>query len=101
MAASGSNAWFPTLALSDLERAHSPFRRCPTSLAAPPPADMRMLPKVKWKRKWAHQWFLKTPVQPVNGVVMPADTPGLGMDLDESKIEEQRPLSWTETRWSY
>ena len=28
------------------------------------------------------------------------ETPGLGMDLDEAKIEEQRPLSWTETRWS-
>ena len=28
------------------------------------------------------------------------DTPGLGMDLDESKIEEQRPLSWTQTRRS-
>jgi L-alanine-DL-glutamate epimerase-like enolase superfamily enzyme len=47
-----------------------------------------------------HQWFLKTPLTPVNGVVRLQDTPGLGMDLDESKIEEQRPLSWTETRWS-
>jgi L-alanine-DL-glutamate epimerase-like enolase superfamily enzyme len=28
------------------------------------------------------------------------ETPGLGMDLDESKIEEQRTLSWTPTRWS-
>jgi hypothetical protein len=31
---------------------------------------------------------------------MPSDTPGLGMELDEAKIEEQRPLTWAPTRWS-
>jgi hypothetical protein len=47
-----------------------------------------------------HKRFLKTPVTPVNGTIMPTDAPGLAMELDEAKIEEQRPLSWTETRWS-
>jgi L-alanine-DL-glutamate epimerase-like enolase superfamily enzyme len=54
----------------------------------------------KWKRKVAHQWFLQHPVTPVGGVITLDDRPGLGMELDESKIEEQRTLSWTETRWS-
>jgi L-alanine-DL-glutamate epimerase-like enolase superfamily enzyme len=47
-----------------------------------------------------HQWFLKTPLKPVHGLVTLPETPGLGMDLDESKIEEQQPLSWSQTRWS-
>ena len=53
-------------------------------------------------RGWTsrHQWFLKTPLQPVNGVITLPETPGLGMDLDDAKIEEQRPLSWAQTRWS-
>ena len=32
----------------------------------------------------------------VNGVVALPDTPGLGMDLDESKIETQRIVRWTD-----
>jgi L-rhamnonate dehydratase len=61
-----------------------------------------IIPLQEYLIKWnvIHQWFRKTPVEPKNGVVMPADTPGLGMELDEARIEEQRPLSWTETRWS-
>jgi L-alanine-DL-glutamate epimerase-like enolase superfamily enzyme len=43
---------------------------------------------------------LKTPLQPVNGVISVPETPGLGIELDESKIEEQRPLNWTQTHWS-
>lgn len=61
-----------------------------------------LVPLQEYLIKWnvIHQWFLKTPLQPVNGVITLPETPGLGMDLDEAKIEEQRPLSWTETRWS-
>jgi L-alanine-DL-glutamate epimerase-like enolase superfamily enzyme len=36
----------------------------------------------------------------VGGVITLDDRPGLGMQLDESKIEEQQPLSWSPTRWS-
>jgi hypothetical protein len=35
----------------------------------------------------------------VGGVITLDDRPGLGMELDQSKIEEQVPLKWTETRW--
>jgi L-alanine-DL-glutamate epimerase-like enolase superfamily enzyme len=47
-----------------------------------------------------HKWFLQHPVTPVGGVITLDDRPGLGMDLDETKIEEQVPLKWTPTRWS-
>jgi hypothetical protein len=43
---------------------------------------------------------LQTPLKPVNGVVTLTDQPGLGMELDQGKIEEQRLLSWAPARWS-
>ena len=52
-------------------------------------------------RELSHQWFLRNPVTPVGGVITLDDRPGLGMALDAAKIEEQRALSWTETRRSY
>jgi L-alanine-DL-glutamate epimerase-like enolase superfamily enzyme len=55
-------------------------------------------PLLEYLIKWntVHQWFLKTPVQPRNGQVAVAslDQPGLGMELDEAKIVEQRELSF-------
>ncbi|MFN8524001.1 MAG: enolase C-terminal domain-like protein [Chloroflexota bacterium] len=53
---------------------------------------------VKWNT--IHQWFLKTPLQPVNGIVRLTKQPGLGMELDEAKIEDQRELNWGTTHWS-
>jgi L-alanine-DL-glutamate epimerase-like enolase superfamily enzyme len=47
---------------------------------------------VKWNE--VHQFFLKTPLKPVGGVVRVPDSPGIGMDLDDSKIEERRVLNW-------
>ena len=49
---------------------------------------------VKWNE--IHQFFLKTPLKPERGVVRIPDTPGLGMDLDEAKIESQRVVRWTD-----
>jgi L-rhamnonate dehydratase len=67
-------------------------------LIASQPASL--CPILEYLIKWnvIHQWFLYQPLTPVGGVVKLPDTPGLGMDLDESKIEEQRPLSWSPTR---
>jgi L-alanine-DL-glutamate epimerase-like enolase superfamily enzyme len=69
-------------------------------LTAAQPATL--VPIQEYLIKWnvIHQWFLKTPLVPTNGVITLDETPGLGMDLDEAKIEEQRPLSWAPTRWS-
>jgi L-rhamnonate dehydratase len=69
-------------------------------LIAAQPASL--CPILEYLIKWntIHQWFLKTPLRPENGVVTLPTTAGLGMELDESKIEEQRALSWAPTRWS-
>jgi L-rhamnonate dehydratase len=69
-------------------------------LIASQPANL--CPILEYLIKWnvIHQWFLYQPITPVGGVITLDDRPGLGMQLDESKIEEMRPLSWTETRWS-
>jgi L-rhamnonate dehydratase len=42
-----------------------------------------------------HQFFLKRRIEPVNGVIQVPDDPGLGMTLDEDRIEERRELRWT------
>jgi L-rhamnonate dehydratase len=53
---------------------------------------------VKWNE--VHQFFLKNPLKPTNGVVTLPTTPGLGMELDEAKIEQQVVLDWDSIRWS-
>jgi len=47
---------------------------------------------VKWNE--IHQFFLKNPLKPVNGVVTLPTTPGIGMDLDEAKIETRQELTF-------
>jgi L-rhamnonate dehydratase len=53
-----------------------------------------LVPMLEYLAKWniLHQWFLKDPVHPVDGVVSPPTAPGLGMDLDEDKIESREEL---------
>jgi L-alanine-DL-glutamate epimerase-like enolase superfamily enzyme len=64
-------------------------------IAAMPP---NLCPRLEYLVKWneVHQFFLKTPLKPVGGVVRIPDTPGLGMDLDESRIESQRLVRWSD-----
>ncbi|MBI1294189.1 mandelate racemase/muconate lactonizing protein [bacterium] len=47
---------------------------------------------IKWNE--IHQYFLATPLKPINGVVTLPTAPGLGMELDEAKIESKREVSW-------
>jgi L-alanine-DL-glutamate epimerase-like enolase superfamily enzyme len=47
---------------------------------------------IKWNE--IHQFFLKHPVKPVDGVVGLPTQPGIGMELDEAKIESRRELTW-------
>ncbi len=41
------------------------------------------------------QHFMKNPVKPVKGFMFPPAVPGVGLDLDENKIESEREISWT------
>jgi L-rhamnonate dehydratase len=47
---------------------------------------------IKWNE--IHQYFLTTPLKPVDGIVTLPTTPGLGMELDEDKIEAKREMSF-------
>lgn len=47
---------------------------------------------IKWNA--VHQFFLKDPLNPVNGVITVPDAPGLGLSIDESKVDEERTLKY-------
>ena len=53
-------------------------------------------PRLEYLVKWneIHQFFLKMPLKPRGGVVRLPDTPGIGMELDESRVEAQRLVRW-------
>ena len=69
-------------------------------LIASQPANL--CPLLEYLVKWneIHQFFLKTPLKPKDGAVTLPETPGLGMELDETKIEQQRILTWGPTPWT-
>ena len=54
------------------------------------------VPYIEYLVQWNEiiQFFLKHPVRPVNGQVTVSDLPGIGLEVDESKVEEQRVLKW-------
>ena len=66
------------------------------------PASMHLIasqpvttcPLLEYLIKWntVHQFFLKYPVQPVDGYVTISDRPGMGMELDEAKIQERQEI---------
>ena len=47
-------------------------------------------PLLEYLIKWntIHQFFLKNPIVPVNGKVALPTEPGMGMTLDDDKIQE-------------
>jgi L-rhamnonate dehydratase len=53
-----------------------------------------LVPVLEYLVKWniLHQWFLKAPVHPVGGSVALPTSPGLGMDLDQDKVESHEEL---------
>lgn len=52
-------------------------------------------PLMEFLVKWnvVHQYFLASPITPVNGLILPPAEPGLGMELDADRIESQQELS--------
>lgn len=55
-----------------------------------------LTPMVEYLVKWneIHQYFLKRPIKPINGMIQVPAGPGIGMDLDEAKIEKRLELRW-------
>ncbi|MFT3864142.1 MAG: enolase C-terminal domain-like protein [Solirubrobacterales bacterium] len=45
-----------------------------------------------FRQKIVYEWFLADPVGPIDGFIDPPSRPGLGIELDESKIESRREL---------
>lgn len=55
-----------------------------------------LCPWVEYLIKWneIHQFFFKEPFRPVQGVIQVPDRPGMGVEIDSSKVESERVLSW-------
>lgn len=53
-----------------------------------------LVPELEYLVKWnvVHQWFLKYPIHPANGVISPPTRAGLGMELDDDKIDGRDEL---------
>ena len=47
---------------------------------------------IKWNE--IHQFFLLNPLKPVDGVVTLPTTPGIGMELDEAKVESREEITF-------
>ena len=41
-----------------------------------------------------HQFFFKEPIEPRNGVVTLSDKPGMGVEIDDSKVQRRQVLQW-------
>ncbi len=56
----------------------------------------QLCPSIEYLVKWneIHQHFVRAPLRPVDGVVVPPDSPGMGLELDDDKIYERRELHW-------
>lgn len=61
-------------------------------IASQPP---NLCPLLEYLIKWneVHQFFFKEPVKPVGGVIRLTDTPGIGVEIDQSKIVSRRELA--------
>jgi L-alanine-DL-glutamate epimerase-like enolase superfamily enzyme len=55
-----------------------------------------MCPLVEYLIKWneIHQFFLKYQVKPVGGYITLSDRPGMGMELDEAKIQAREEVTF-------
>ena len=69
---------------------HSVPANANLSFALPPTTTPLLEYLVKWNA--VHQYFLRTPVSPVDGLVVPPTEPGLGMELDADRIESREEL---------
>jgi L-alanine-DL-glutamate epimerase-like enolase superfamily enzyme len=54
-------------------------------------------PILEYLDKWnqIHQFFLRNPPRPRNGLLTLPEEPGMNMELDETKIESRKELAWS------
>lgn len=60
--------------------------------AWPQPTTPMLEYLIKWNE--VHQFFLKDPIRPVNGMVKVPGMPGIGMELDDAKIERSEVVKF-------
>ena len=65
-------------------------------LAAQPAALCPML-EFLMNHSIVHQFFFKEPIEPRNGVVVLSDKPGMGVEIDDSKVQRKQMLRWENT----
>ena len=53
-----------------------------------------LAPFIEYLVQWneVFQFFMKHPVKPVNGQITVSDRPGLGLEIDESKVTSRRTI---------
>jgi L-alanine-DL-glutamate epimerase-like enolase superfamily enzyme len=56
-----------------------------------------LTPLIEYLVHWNEfiQFFWKDPVKPVNGYITVSDLPGLGLEVDEAKVESRQTLDWS------
>ena len=62
------------------------------------PAPPRRVQEYLLKWNAVHQYFLKDPIVPQDGKIQVSllDKPGMGLELDETKIEQEKDLNFRE-----
>jgi L-alanine-DL-glutamate epimerase-like enolase superfamily enzyme len=56
-----------------------------------------LTPLIEYLVHWNEvmQLFWKDPVKPVNGYITVSDLPGLGLEVDDAKVESRQTLDWS------
>ena len=62
-------------------------------LAAQPPSVCPML-EFLMNHSIVHQFFFKQPIEPQDGVVRLSQNPGMGVEIDENKVQRRQVLQW-------
>ena len=55
-----------------------------------------LTPYIEYLIQWNEitQFFLAHPIKPVDGQITVSDRPGLGLEIDESKVTKRRRIEW-------
>ena len=71
---------------------HSVPANAQLAATLPPTASPMLEYLIKWNELL--QFFFKNPVKPVNGIITIPTGPGMGVEIDDTKIESETELTW-------